>query len=118
MQDICKAFSMKLWWKFRTDDSLWSRYMFHKCCSKIHPIECVKGVGGSYTWHRMVESTDLTESSMVWIISKGNVNFWKDRWFNDQKLGKGVNIPYILQNLIVKEALVYNLRRKVCWPIM
>lgn len=38
LHDICKAFSAKIWWNLRTNNSLWRDFMMSKYCRRIHPL--------------------------------------------------------------------------------
>ncbi|XP_060182320.1 uncharacterized protein LOC132611981 [Lycium barbarum] len=39
LDDVSKAFFSKLWWKFRTSNTLWSAFMWNKYCKKKKPTE-------------------------------------------------------------------------------
>lgn len=47
---------------------------------------------------------------MEWIVGYGAINFWKDRWWGEEKIGEGLNIDSSLPPLTVKEALQSNFR--------
>lgn len=65
-------------------------------------------MGISTTWHRMMAIKEVAESAMLWLIGKGSINFWWDRWFKDFQFGDGIQVPPNLQKLTVKEALSTN----------
>ncbi|KAL0314279.1 UNVERIFIED_CONTAM: hypothetical protein Sangu_2272300 [Sesamum angustifolium] len=37
LADYVRAFSMKLWWRFRGKSSLWSEYLHDRYCRNLHP---------------------------------------------------------------------------------
>ncbi|XP_060211821.1 uncharacterized protein LOC132639388 [Lycium barbarum] len=39
LDDVSKALFAKLWWKFRTSNTLWSAFMWNKYCKKNKPTE-------------------------------------------------------------------------------
>lgn len=49
MQDVAMALFCKLWWNFRTKQSLWSDYMTNKYCERFNPniVMWRPGGGGS-----------------------------------------------------------------------
>lgn len=39
LHDIIEIFFAKLWWQFRTSDSIWTRFMKAKYSKRIHHVE-------------------------------------------------------------------------------
>lgn len=86
--------------------------MHKKYCLKKHPTDCVAGIGGSSTWHRLLQARAQTEPGIKWIISESKINFWHDYWFQKVKLREGINVPPDLQKLSVKKALSHIPQRE------
>ncbi|KAL2532533.1 RNA-directed DNA polymerase reverse transcriptase [Abeliophyllum distichum] len=38
LEDVVQAFSLKLWWLFRSQHSLWAQFLLGKYCRSTHPI--------------------------------------------------------------------------------
>ncbi|XP_071909744.1 uncharacterized protein [Coffea arabica] len=74
LEDIHRAFSIKLWWNFRSKSSLWASFMHAKFCRVVHP-NLVFSEKGSEGWRRMGKVRALAERNIGWIIRSGNVNF-------------------------------------------
>lgn len=80
LADLVKAFSIKLWFRFREQASLWATCLFTKYCkSTIPPLVNVKPAN-SMTWKRMLEVKDFSENNLFWAGMKGKVYFWHDKW--------------------------------------
>ncbi|XP_060190628.1 uncharacterized protein LOC132619879 [Lycium barbarum] len=48
--DISKALFAKLWWGFRTNNTLWACFMWNKYCKRFRPTVVQWKGGGSQTW--------------------------------------------------------------------
>lgn len=70
---------------------------------KKHLTDCENKVGVSHTWLHMLKVKNCTEENLRWIIGKGNVDFWKDKWWGEDKLEMGSGIDS--QPLTVETAL-------------
>ncbi|XP_071933850.1 uncharacterized protein [Coffea arabica] len=79
LEDIHRAFSIKLWWNFRSKSSLWVSFMHAKFCRVVHP-NLVFFEKGSEGWRRMVKVRALAERHIGWIIWSESSNFWFDNW--------------------------------------
>lgn len=53
--DVVKAFSVKLWWRFRQNMTLWANFMMAKHVAHAHPSIVGASVGASNTWRRMLQ---------------------------------------------------------------
>lgn len=104
--DLNKTFAMKLWWGFRTSNSLWAKFMQLKYASKRHPSDCGNKIGASSTWQRMLKIKNSTEKHMKWFIGKGGFNIWKEYWMLDTKLQDLGIVLKSNDNLTVAEALL------------
>lgn len=71
MLDIVIALSMKLWWQLRTGNSLWVTFMGGKYSCKVHLTNCVKKMGVSSTWLRLIKVKERAEFCIKWLIGKG-----------------------------------------------
>nr|XP_027121228.1 uncharacterized protein LOC113738192 [Coffea arabica] len=79
LEDIYRAFSIKLWWNFRSRSSLWASFMHAKFCRMAHP-NLVFSEKGSEGWRRMVKVRVLAERHIGWIVRSESSNFWFDNW--------------------------------------
>ncbi|EOY14356.1 Uncharacterized protein TCM_033752 [Theobroma cacao] len=86
LAEVFEAFSMKLWWRFRTTDSLWTRFMRMKYCRGQLPMQTQPKLHDSQTWKRMLTSSTITEQHMRWRVGQGNVFFWHDCWMGEAPL--------------------------------
>ncbi|XP_060190654.1 uncharacterized protein LOC132619919 [Lycium barbarum] len=75
--DVSKALCAKLWWKFRTTNTLWENYMWIKYC-KRHSPQTVQWKGGSQVWKAMIEDRDNIEQEIWWEPRSGTANVWFD----------------------------------------
>src|SRR4051812_16813326 len=80
IDDVVSAYAMKLWWRFRQNNNLWSNYMHDKFCAILHPIDCKIKPGISNLWKRLLEAREKTEPNILWLVGKGNIYAFKDRW--------------------------------------
>ncbi|XP_060200867.1 uncharacterized protein LOC132629156 [Lycium barbarum] len=77
--DVSNALFAKLWWKFRTTNSLWAKYMWNKYCKKEIPT-LVQWKRGTQVWKKMLEARDSMEHEIWWEIKGGSVNIWYENW--------------------------------------
>ncbi|XP_060185616.1 uncharacterized protein LOC132615077 [Lycium barbarum] len=77
--DISNALFAKLWWIFRTSNTLWANYMWNKYCKKQMPI-LVQWKGGSQVWKKMLEAREAIEHEIWWEIKGGTINVWYKNW--------------------------------------
>ncbi|KAL0307550.1 UNVERIFIED_CONTAM: hypothetical protein Scaly_2979300 [Sesamum calycinum] len=61
LADYVRAFSMKLWWRFRGKSSLWSEYLHGRYCRNLHPIIVPYNLNHSSVWHRLCRIRDVAE---------------------------------------------------------
>ncbi|XP_060216516.1 uncharacterized protein LOC132643998 [Lycium barbarum] len=100
--DVSKALCDKLWWKFRTTNTLWSNYMWNKYCKRHYP-QYVPWKGGSQVWKMMLEARDNMEHEMWWEPRSGTANIWFDNW---TKLGA---LYYLVPNDFIVDETVQEL---------
>ena len=86
LEDVFHAFSIKLWWRFRQNTSLWANFLMAKYCSNAHPGMVVDSAGASYTWHRMLHVREIAEQHITFIVHSESSNFWFDNWLGSGPL--------------------------------
>ncbi|XP_060195017.1 uncharacterized protein LOC132624223 [Lycium barbarum] len=79
LHDISNALFAKLWWSFRTSNSLWSVYMWNKYCKKLHLV-IAQARGGSNAWKKMVLVREQVEHNIWWQMKNGSSSFWFENW--------------------------------------
>ncbi|KAL0342889.1 UNVERIFIED_CONTAM: hypothetical protein Sangu_1176300 [Sesamum angustifolium] len=69
LADYVRAFSMKLWWLFRSKSSLWSEYLHGRYCRNLHPTIVPYNRNHSSIWHRLCRIRDVANllSSGPWV---------------------------------------------------
>ncbi|KAH0776352.1 hypothetical protein KY290_007763 [Solanum tuberosum] len=77
--DVSKASFAKLWWNFRTKNTLWSNYMWNKYC-KRHDPQTVEWKGGSQVWKLMLQARDYIDQEIWWEARGGQASLWHDNW--------------------------------------
>ncbi|XP_060212008.1 uncharacterized protein LOC132639585 [Lycium barbarum] len=97
--DVSKALCAKLWWKFRTTNTLWANYMWIKYC-KRHSPQTVQWKGGSQVWKAMIEARDNIEQEIWWEPRSGTANVWFEDW---TKLGALYHI--IPEDFVIDEGV-------------
>ncbi|XP_042056303.1 uncharacterized protein LOC121800878 [Salvia splendens] len=80
LADSVEAFSIKMWWCFREQDSLWARYMFQKYCSISFPIVMYRSNRFSPMWRRLFKVGNICPEQVRWVLGDGNINVWYDSW--------------------------------------
>lgn len=55
LMDVCEAFSLKLWLRFRENQSLWANCLWKKYCKRENPGTIVVKNTDSLVWKRMVK---------------------------------------------------------------
>ncbi|XP_059301925.1 uncharacterized protein LOC132053847 [Lycium ferocissimum] len=88
LQEIAESFSAKLWWTFRTAESLWTKFMKAKYSMRIHPMARKWNYAHSHTWRRLMKIRDKVDHLIHWKINKGNSNIWWDKWMGTGKLAR------------------------------
>ncbi|XP_071928018.1 uncharacterized protein [Coffea arabica] len=84
--DVYTSFSSKLWWKFRTESSLWSTFMKAKYCKYLHPCQVELRPTDSAIWRRMLNVSRQVELSILWVAKYGACHFWYDNWLGSGAL--------------------------------
>nr|XP_027120463.1 uncharacterized protein LOC113737428 [Coffea arabica] len=97
-KDMARAFAAKLWWRFRSGDSIWAEFMHVKYSTGCHPMEA-SSARPSPTWRRLEVIRLVVEPKIRWCIGEGLVDFWKDIWAFDEPLEvvvAGMEQPHFL----------------------
>ncbi|EOY19102.1 Uncharacterized protein TCM_043834 [Theobroma cacao] len=68
ISNVVEAFGMKIWWRFKSCNSLWARFMRVKYCVGQVPRYVKPRIHDSQTWKRMLVSCLVTEQHMRWRI--------------------------------------------------
>ncbi|KAL0342602.1 UNVERIFIED_CONTAM: hypothetical protein Scaly_1922800 [Sesamum calycinum] len=95
LADYVRAFSMKLWWRFRGKSSLWSEYLHGRYCRNLHLTIVPYNHNHSPVWHRLYCIRDVAEPFLFWTL--GEVFLWRlfqDRISVDARMRqKGFSFP-------------------------
>ncbi|KAL0387618.1 UNVERIFIED_CONTAM: hypothetical protein Sradi_2643600 [Sesamum radiatum] len=86
LADYVRAFSMKLWWRFRGKSSLWLEYLHGRYCRNLDPTIVPYNRNHSSVWHRLCRIRDVAEPVFFWTLGEGSVSFWHDNWFGEKPL--------------------------------
>ncbi|KAG6421540.1 hypothetical protein SASPL_118096 [Salvia splendens] len=85
-KEVLRAFNIKLWWRFREQNSLWARYMMAKYCTNSTPLTLRLPSRSSPTWRRLSRAWPLAQPHMRWLVGQGDIYFWDDIWFGNSPL--------------------------------
>ncbi|KAL2250199.1 UNVERIFIED_CONTAM: hypothetical protein Sindi_2493600, partial [Sesamum indicum] len=88
LAEYVRAFSMKLWWRFRLKSSLWSVYLYDRYCRTPHPTHVPYNRNHSSVWHRLCRIRDVAEPLIFWTLGQGAVSFWHDNWLGEKPLAQ------------------------------
>ncbi|KAI3463155.1 hypothetical protein Pfo_019818 [Paulownia fortunei] len=75
LADMVQAFSLKLWWRFRSMSSLWAAFMQQKYCGCLFLGAVKISVHDSSNWKRMCKG-----------LGDGQAYFWQDHWIGEAPL--------------------------------
>ncbi|KAI0519264.1 hypothetical protein KFK09_006706 [Dendrobium nobile] len=103
--DMVYAFSQKLWFAFRTNNSLWSNFMHIKYCKDVHPLYCSYKTSDSLVWKRLCKISWEAEQFVQWGLGKGDISFWQDNWLGNGSIDSMLN-THTLINTKVSSLLV------------
>ncbi|KAL0283604.1 UNVERIFIED_CONTAM: putative ribonuclease H protein [Sesamum angustifolium] len=88
LADYVRAFSMKLWWRFRGKSSLWLEYLHGRYYRNLHPTIVPYNHNHSSVWHRLCRVRDVAEPFIFWTLGEGSVSFLHDNWFGKKPLAQ------------------------------
>ncbi|KAL2517783.1 Uncharacterized protein Adt_14030 [Abeliophyllum distichum] len=75
LQDLVDTFSLKLWWLFRSQRSLWAQFLRGKYCQGTHPILATVPYYASPVWRRLKLIGSQAESYIAWKLGRGHIFF-------------------------------------------
>ena len=84
--DVASAFSLKLWWRFRSQSSLWANFLLHKYCGGKFPSMSKVSIHDSPTWKRLCRIQTTAEEHIFWSLGNGVISFWHDHWLHEGSL--------------------------------
>lgn len=103
LEDVCKAFTAKQWWRLRTTNSLWSQFVKAKYCKIYHPLISQWTAGKSNNWQAMCKLKYEVEQNILWRVGRGNSSFWYDNWTNFGPLSSSLSEDVGYDNTKVNE---------------
>lgn len=62
--DMSKALFAKIWWNYRTKNTLWTSFMKNKYCKKINEV-LVPWRDGSHVWRKILQMRSSRASYLV-----------------------------------------------------
>ncbi|KAL0406375.1 UNVERIFIED_CONTAM: hypothetical protein Slati_3951400 [Sesamum latifolium] len=71
LRDVIKAFSHKLWWRFRLNNSLWSNFTINRYCKKNHPYIAKATKEDSSIWRRLASTRAEAQKLIFWSLGTG-----------------------------------------------
>ncbi|KAL6570167.1 hypothetical protein OROMI_014681 [Orobanche minor] len=80
INDIIKAAEIKLWWRFRTMDNIWSQLLNKKYCSRLHPMVIKCSPKSSHIWKNLCDIRFIANDKIFWNSNNGNISLWHDKW--------------------------------------
>lgn len=90
LESMMKALQSRLAWSFVQGTSLWAKLLRKKYG---HPAELLGRTcprAASHCWKNVIPHLDFIQENSRWIIGRGDIDFWRDRWteqdLGDQKL--------------------------------
>ncbi|XP_027184038.1 uncharacterized protein LOC113782345 [Coffea eugenioides] len=92
LQSIFDAFSLKLWWSFCCNTSIWASFMHAKYLSDRLPCQADVVREQSGIWRRLVGVKSLADSHVRWVLGNGAVDFWHENWMGSGPLCDKVEI--------------------------
>ncbi|KAI3473497.1 hypothetical protein Pfo_031457, partial [Paulownia fortunei] len=126
IEHVVKAFSLKLWWRFRTTTSLWASYMLQKYCRGFFPGKVKLSVHDSPIWKRLCGVRNEAQDNMFWTLGDGEVSFWHDHWMGEGPLivfrgeeqhGHERSAPRHLVDLICGVSISCDRRDTAVWKL-
>ncbi|KAI0491988.1 hypothetical protein KFK09_026251 [Dendrobium nobile] len=107
LNDTAIAFSHKLWFSFRSNSSLWARFMNFKYCFNRHPIFGYFKNTDSLSWKRLCNIKWEAEEYIQWGLGRGDIYFWQDKWLGDFSIDSFLN-THTLEPIKVSNFIINN----------
>ncbi|EOY25451.1 Uncharacterized protein TCM_016759 [Theobroma cacao] len=111
LNDVFEAFTLKLWWRFQTCDSLWTHFLKTKYCLGRIPHYVHPKLHDSLVWKRMIRGREVAFRNIRWKIGKGDLFFWHDCWMGNQPLV--MSFPSLRNDM----SLVHNFYNGDTWDV-
>ncbi|KAL6572402.1 hypothetical protein OROMI_013360 [Orobanche minor] len=100
LHDIIRAGEIKMWWRFRTIDNIWSNFLREKYCSRLHPMIIKLNPKSSPVWKKLCGIRVVANDNFFWHRCNGMVSFWHDRWFAFGKMVSGIGGKLVTNFLV------------------
>jgi ribonuclease HI len=81
-EDIQNTMEAKLWWHFRTSNTLWAEFVKVKYFQGKHHSQVNRPSRYSPLFNRLKKAAFIAEEFIYWEVGEGNVSAWYDRWTN------------------------------------
>ncbi|KAL2228339.1 UNVERIFIED_CONTAM: hypothetical protein Sindi_1813600 [Sesamum indicum] len=111
IRDTVTAFSHKLWWRLRQNNSLWASFTISRYCKKSTPASTKDKPNDSNIWRRICSIKSISQENIFWSLGAGNVSLWYDCW-----LPAGT-LQSLIQPNRASNALVNNFWNNHTWDI-
>ncbi|KAL0378722.1 UNVERIFIED_CONTAM: hypothetical protein Sradi_3177700 [Sesamum radiatum] len=92
LSNMIAAFSQKLWWYFRTSNSLRANFLHKKYCKRSCPASTNIFTISSALWLRMMLARRATKRHIHWSLGDGALCFWHDDWTGEGPLAELVQL--------------------------
>ncbi|KAL2471959.1 Uncharacterized protein Adt_40095 [Abeliophyllum distichum] len=86
LQDLVDTFSLKLWWLFRSQRSLWAHFLLSKYCKGTHPLLNTIPYYASTVWKRLKHIGQQAKTHIAWQLGHWQIFFWHDCWMGESTL--------------------------------
>ncbi|KAK4384505.1 hypothetical protein Sango_3053800 [Sesamum angolense] len=86
LRDVVSAFSYKLWWRLRLNNSLWSTFTISKYCQGYFPGTSKVFTTDSSIWKRLCMIRKEAQGNIFWSLGTSNISFWHDLWLPEGSL--------------------------------
>lgn len=122
LTNLTAAFSIKLWYKFRENRSLWANFMNGKYGNLIFPGDRTPKPADSRIWRRLFSVSKLAQENIFWNIGKGQAFVWHDHWYHYSSVEElqasntsGLTDYSLLENFLNDEG--WNLEKLNVFPL-
>ncbi|GAA0167111.1 hypothetical protein LIER_40312 [Lithospermum erythrorhizon] len=80
VEDIQDAFAGKLWWRFRTTETIWSWFFSTKYIKGKNIYTMQDKAYDSRQWKLLLKGKDIAEEFICWSKIDGDISFLFDQW--------------------------------------
>lgn len=77
---VLDTFSIEMWWRLRSKDSLWCRYFKTRYFPCDHPTDASANNTASHVWRRLSRGRDLGEHHIGLDVGEGSTLASKVQW--------------------------------------